>query len=95
MSYNDILKLEFELQQRNNEIHELQEKILQASLNEDSFKDNDEKSFIPHRPAQVCTYDDSIPFPGKFYQHNYKNFPIKVSAIFVDNDENQAKFAIM
>ena len=43
MSFNDILKLEFELQQRNNEIHELQEKILQASLNEDSFKDNDEK----------------------------------------------------
>ena len=43
MSSNDILKLKFELQQRNNEIHELQEKILHASLNEDSFKDNDEK----------------------------------------------------
>ena len=43
MSYNDILKLEFELQQRNNEIQELQEKMLQAFLNEDSFKDNDEK----------------------------------------------------
>ena len=39
----DISKLQFELRQRNTEIDELRKKVLQTSLSEKSFKNNDEK----------------------------------------------------
>ena len=71
MSSNDISKLEFKLHQRNNEIYELQEKVLRASLNEESFKDNDEKvSFSTDLPnfALMMT----------LFHFLCKNFVIKV-----------------
>ena len=43
MSSADISKLEFELRLRNTEIHELRDKVLQTSLSEESFQNNDEK----------------------------------------------------